>query len=393
MATFEDAASGWDIYEAAGGRVDRTQLNQALLARGFEPISERTYAHYRKLDRLGYAEYVSINRLDIRHSNDSVFDVADRARYLDRRLDSPGTLTVPAAEGLVTYSGSVVRVSEGYALLRVQNKEARDLPRAVKYNRGVLRFDQVGVERAVVAREALTKDDAVDLLLEFRSLLDTELLLPSSVERYESTLSANLGPEASIYSLLSAVHRTFDLLESTRSIIDVLHQVSSDEPLPLPTLRVRRLEFSNPLEVVLISAAVVLSGAGWVVKKVGTATEQGASAISAVQGVKHGASEEQRRDDRHEMEMAYQSAQLNSMQLDSLKKKVEIAGMIEALGEEGRQMLGIEDAALSAEVLERLDPLKDQAVEAAAELSNISDGTIDLTDPTNEGASESEQPD
>lgn len=77
MASFEDAAAGWETYRDRDGAVTRSQLNQALRMRGFEPISNRTYAHYNKLLRLGYTEYVSINRLDIRHANDSLFDVTD----------------------------------------------------------------------------------------------------------------------------------------------------------------------------------------------------------------------------------------------------------------------------------------------------------------------------
>src|SRR5688500_7053391 len=118
MASFEDAALGWTIYRDRGGNVSRTQVNQALRVMGREPISKRTYLHYGKLIRLGYYEYVSINRLDLRHSNESVFDLTDRSRYLDRELRSPGRLVLPTAGGVDTIAGTIGKVSEGFATLQ-----------------------------------------------------------------------------------------------------------------------------------------------------------------------------------------------------------------------------------------------------------------------------------
>ena len=135
MASFEDAGAGWDIYNGLDGGVSRIQLNQSLHAIGLNPISSRTYAHYGKLLRLGYSEYVSINRLDIRHANDSLFDVADRSRYQDRRVDRDARLVVPGASGLLNVVGKVQKVSEGFAVIRVPNSESvAAVPRATKYN-------------------------------------------------------------------------------------------------------------------------------------------------------------------------------------------------------------------------------------------------------------------
>lgn len=138
MARFEDALTGWEIFLDRSGAVSRSQLNAALSSRGREPISDRTYGHYSKLLRLGYSDYVSINRLDIRHANESIFDDSDRARYSDREVSSPGRLLLPRARDVLTLSGQIGRVSEGYATLRVQRSDgALEAARATKYDKGV----------------------------------------------------------------------------------------------------------------------------------------------------------------------------------------------------------------------------------------------------------------
>lgn len=200
MATFEDALTGWEIFFAQSGEVSRSQLNAALTSRGREPISDRTYKHYSKLLRLGYSDYVSINRLDIRHANESIFDDGDRARYSDRELSSPGRLLLPRALDVLTLSGQIGRVSEGYATLRVdKSNDALEAARATKYDRGVLTFDEVEVERAVRVAEALDRGPQIDLILAFRSLLETDLVLPRSPLGLTSTrVIVDLGPEGGV---------------------------------------------------------------------------------------------------------------------------------------------------------------------------------------------------
>jgi hypothetical protein len=223
MAGFEDALTGWEIFFDRFGNVSKNQLNEALRSRGGQPISDRTYRHYSKLLRLGYSEYISINRLDIRHANDSIFDDGDRARYSDRQMSSPGHLLLPRSRDVVTLSGQIGRVSEGYATLRVErSNDALEAVRATKYDRGVLVFDEVGVERAVQVTEGLDRGPQVDLVLAFRSLLDTDLILPRSPLALTSTrVIVNLGPEASLSQVLTAIRTMFDLFESVRGLVDL----------------------------------------------------------------------------------------------------------------------------------------------------------------------------
>jgi hypothetical protein len=364
MARFEDALTGWEIYFERSGDVSKNQLNEALRSRGRQPISDRTYGHYSKLLRLGYSEYISINRLDIRHANDSIFDDGDRARYSDRQMSSPGRLLLPRSQDVVTLSGQIGRVSEGYATLRVErSKDALDAVRAIKYDKGVLVFDEVGVERAVQVAEGLDRGPQVDLVLAFRSLLETDLILPRSPLALTSTrVAVNLGPEASLSQVLSAIRTIFDLFESVRGLVDLsLTSVLGESAPPTPTPRVQHMGFANPLELILLGGISVAGTVGYIVKRISSAVASAADAASKVQAVGHERNEEQRRDERHNLEM-------QSLQLDNLKKAVEVSDLLERINPTIREIAGVEIPELSAGQEMRAEGLKDQAVEAASEL-------------------------
>ena len=134
-ARFRDAAAGWEIYKRLHGEVTLPELNKALQAQGFRRIAPRTYSHYQKLARLGYEEYVSINRLGLRHATSSLFDVSDRSRYSDRPLEAPAVLFVPGSVEVDRLEGQVTRVSEGFAsFVTASSPSARRVGRAQKYN-------------------------------------------------------------------------------------------------------------------------------------------------------------------------------------------------------------------------------------------------------------------
>lgn len=376
MARFEDALTGWEIFLARSGGVSRNQLNAALTARGREPISDRTYKHYGKLLRLGYSDYVSINRLDIRHANESIFDEGDRARYSDREVASPGRLLLPRARDVLTLNGQIGRVSEGYATLRVQRSDdALEAARATKYDKGVLVFDTVGVERAVEVTEALDRGEEIDLVLAFRSLLETDLILPQSPLDLTSTrVVINLGPEASLSHVLGAIRTTFDLFESVRGLVDIsLTTALGESAPPTPTPRVQRLEFANPLEVILVGGVAIAGTVAYVVTRVSNAVASAAEAASNVQTVGHQRNEEQRRDERHKLEM-------QSLQLDNLKKAVDLSDVLGTVHPAIREITGVDMLELPPGQRVRAEGLKDQAVEAATELVLNSQQDVTISD-------------
>ena len=62
----EVTRKGWEIYRGRLPRPTLDELNAELLVSGMQPVSPRTYDHYRKLERNGIAEYLPINELDVR---------------------------------------------------------------------------------------------------------------------------------------------------------------------------------------------------------------------------------------------------------------------------------------------------------------------------------------
>lgn len=383
MARFEDSLSGWGIFIARAGEVSRNQLNAALRSRGREPISERTYKHYSKLLRLGYSEYVSINRLDIRHANDSMFDEGDRARYSDREVSSPGRLLLPRSTDVLTLSGNIGRVSEGYATLRVRRTDdALEAARATKYDKGVLAFDEVGVERAVQVTEALDRGPEIDLVLAFRSLLETDLVLPQSPLGLTSTrVGVNLGAEASLSQVLGAIRTTFDLFESVRGLVDVSLTSAMGASAPAtPTPRVRRLEFANPLEVIIVGGIAIAGAVSYVVTRISNAVASAAEATSKVDAVGQGRNEERRRGERHRLEM-------QSLQLDNLKKAVELSDVLERINPAIREIAGVPIPELLPNQRVRAEGLKDQAVEAATELVLNSQQDVTISEDETPGPS------
>lgn len=371
-ATFEDAAVGWQTFLARDGKVSRPQLNLGLRARGQGEISDRTYAHYNKLLRLGYTDYVSINRLDIRHANPSVFDVADRSRYPDREYQSPGRLLVPRASGIRTMAGNVMKVSDGFAVLRVEDTvEARTLSRATLYKRGVLVFEQVGVERAIEIAEGVPQlDGKLDLLLAFRSLLETELLVPGpTVAVSDSRIVVNLGPNPPLSTVLQVVQRVFDLYESSRGFAEMAMKAADPNIGPLPTPRIRRLEVSNPAELIIGVAIGVVVLTSWIISHVSQAVQATADAAASVQAYKNTKLEGSNAQELHEL-------RVRSLQLSVLKDTVEIGQLLGLLPQAGEGFEGLDSLALDGPLAEQLKAMKNQAIEAGGELAVTSDTDI-----------------
>ncbi len=280
--------------------------------------------------------------------------------------------------------GRLQKVSEGFAVLRVEaSDEAYATAKAVKYNKGVLVFEQVGVEGAIRVREAIDREGELDLLLEFRSLLETDLVLPESPFAVVSTqLKMDLGIDASVYQVLGAIHATFDLFESIRGFVDLAVAEGGVSAAHSPTLRVRELRFQNPLEMILIGAVTVAGGAAYVANRVASTIGSAADAASKVQGVKHERKAEKRRDELHEL-------QVKSLQLDNVKKAIEVGELLERLRPEIAEVAGLEILELPPSSVSHLEALKDQAAEAAVEMEIASGESLEIEivdDPDDEQA-------
>jgi hypothetical protein len=65
-ASQKAAVSGWQLFCSAEPAPDLEALNSALASRGLDPVSPRTYKHYRRLSANGFRDYLPINDLDMR---------------------------------------------------------------------------------------------------------------------------------------------------------------------------------------------------------------------------------------------------------------------------------------------------------------------------------------
>lgn len=401
MARYEDSAAGWQIYKEYQGEISLEELNEVLKSRGFQPVARRSMAHYRKLARLGYDEYISMNRLDVRHASGTIFDITDRARYEEYQTEVEADLYVPAAAAsIIKASGVVTRISDGFAVF-VPAESADALVRtskSTKYNRGVLRFRRTQIERAVQLREAVEHPDAVEILLIFRSLLSADLLFPERVApTSRGLLSVALDDVPTLYAVLSNLHRSFDLFESLRGIVETLYsEAPGDERRILSAPRVERLTVASPLQLVFSASNEVLLLASALLFLLMPKIKDAVDVAATLQDMRlkqradrreqdrlelerqreeRERERERRQREREERELERLDLEIRAMQLAELKESVHVAHLLYALPEPHRQELLQKFRAISQSKTKRLEALKNQAVEAIAELGQ---GTAEL---------------
>src|SRR5690625_4395429 len=143
-ATFDDAKAGWEILRAAGFTLDRVEVNARLKSQGFKPISARTFAHYNKLRRYGYASYIPINQLDVKTLRDPLFDQAVRGRYPVYQDALEVHILGSRAGEDFEIRGETVVFSSAFLRLRVDDPEALELVSGVRFRRD-LRASRVTV--------------------------------------------------------------------------------------------------------------------------------------------------------------------------------------------------------------------------------------------------------
>jgi hypothetical protein len=77
-AQFVDALKGYEFFLSRRGGVSLEEINDFLIADGRNPISQRTYAHYRKLLAQGFRSYIPINKFDIFQALGKIQIASDR---------------------------------------------------------------------------------------------------------------------------------------------------------------------------------------------------------------------------------------------------------------------------------------------------------------------------
>jgi len=124
MASKQDAEAGWEIYKEADYALTLGEINQRLAERKFAPVSNRTFRHYGKLHRFGYARYVPINQLDVKTLTDPFVDRSSRIRQHPIQTLTPATLTVWRSDILTDFTGNAIELSLHEIVIRISGQQA-----------------------------------------------------------------------------------------------------------------------------------------------------------------------------------------------------------------------------------------------------------------------------
>src|SRR5438270_8748797 len=117
-----DVQAGWAVFRRSQYEATLDEINHVLQDRGFNPVSGRTYTHYKKLHRYGYERYVPINQLDVETLRDPVWDTPLRHRYLSRSSDQSVTLVFVRGDVLFL-PGQIESFGELEAVIRVADSQ------------------------------------------------------------------------------------------------------------------------------------------------------------------------------------------------------------------------------------------------------------------------------
>lgn len=107
-AKFEDGLLGYGYFIEKNGSISLEDVNILLIKNNRNPISERTYRHYRSLMRYGFRRYFPINQFDVSKMLGQLPVAPDRRRY-DREIADIETAI--SSDGITWISGRIVNIS------------------------------------------------------------------------------------------------------------------------------------------------------------------------------------------------------------------------------------------------------------------------------------------
>lgn len=268
-ARFEDAKMGWDILRQSGFALSRDELNARLESRGFAPISRRTFAHYDKLRRYGYENYIPINQLDVKTLQDPLWDKAVRGRYPVYHVPEKVHIICSRGASPLEVPGKTIELSSSYVRMRVDDRDAFDLlstksfRQDLKAGRVVVTFPRTGDTYAAVVEEITlhVQESFASLVLGFVSLASIEhiigrTLLPTG------KLRVRISPTADSPLLADVVRKLYWLtqaLETSKVIAEeYLVELGLDEEYAVPSVRVQELSMRSPLTAVVVASLPTL---------------------------------------------------------------------------------------------------------------------------------------
>lgn len=104
-ANFGDARIGYEHYIDTRGNVSFEEINDYLLKIKHNPISQRTFNHYRSLMRYGYRSYFPINQFDVSRMLGQLPVAPDRRRYEREKVNIEAKIST---DGIIRINTKVI---------------------------------------------------------------------------------------------------------------------------------------------------------------------------------------------------------------------------------------------------------------------------------------------
>jgi hypothetical protein len=260
-----DVQAGWSIYRASDFTASMEEVNRRLVDRGFNSISNRTYAHYRKLARYGYERYVPINQLDVDTLRDPVWDAPLRSRFRSTPASVNIQLVFFLEGGLVVLSGSTQEVSESQATILVPPSGQLDVLAKARNLEGthtlVVFVEMDDAASAVIELVAPADDqESAIIAVSFLQLLPAEDVTGrQSLPVTSLRIRVDSQDSEFFVNVVRELHAVLEAVESTRLVCDeALAQLDRARRFAIRPSEVVALSKSNPIDISLTSAIPVV---------------------------------------------------------------------------------------------------------------------------------------
>jgi hypothetical protein len=263
MATTEDAQAGWELYLNSGFQLSPDQINGRLRALGFAEVSGRMFDHYRRLRRRGFRRYITINRLDTMAVPDPFADESIRSRYRTSEASVPAQVVVHAgveqielvavADSLSDFGAELVVTDVADIAALKQSEFSRRSPVTVNFLSPAATvygfLDFVSTVEPLHARIGVVFQNLVPVTqFATRQTLGTERFL---------FVVGTDGRRPSLDEVSQQIYWLFNLVESSRAIVNALFNAYSGSDLYVGPPAVEHLEVASPLRTwISINASV-----------------------------------------------------------------------------------------------------------------------------------------
>lgn len=253
-ALYVDALKGYEYYLKQRGKVKLDEVNDYLIREGRNPIALRTYTHYHNLLRHGFRSYMPINKFDVIASLNQLQAASDRRRY----HREPFTTTVQISKDGINWVDALTidRSLVGFGLISKEPFPAKP------FTPGYLKLaGHKIIPITFVWRQRLEKNTrfgirAPELIANYR-LKPDEIAL----ERLQGSIVVSRSVEGPIEwtSLYTALMRTNELLKGVVDLVYTLEELmGADITLAEPVLK--SIKFSSPgaFEIMLDQAVSLI---------------------------------------------------------------------------------------------------------------------------------------